>query len=225
MISLEELLSSSVHLGHKVQQWNPKMGSYIYGERGGIHIIDILQTLVCLEKISTFLFKISKEEKVILIVGTKRQFSTIIKNCAVNCEAHYVTQRWLGGMLTNWETIKLCLDNLNFLLKQEENSDLFSKNKKENFILQKKKVKLEKYFLGIKDMKKIPDVVIIIGQSNELNAVKECIKLKIPLITILDTNGDPTLTDFVIPANDDSISSLTIILNYLSNVIKKAKIK
>lgn len=112
MVSLENMLSSSVHLGHSIKQGNPKMSSYIYGERNGIHIIDLLQTLVCLEKVSKFLGSISKKKNSILFVGTKPQFSSVIEACAVKCNCNYVTQRWLGGMLTNWSTIKICIDNL-----------------------------------------------------------------------------------------------------------------
>ena len=115
MINLEEMLSSSVHLGHKVQQWNPKMSLYIYGERNGIHIIDLLQTLICIKKVCAFLSRSSKEKKSILLVSTKRQFTNVIENCAKMSNSYYVNQRWLGGMLTNWKTIKICIDNLQLL--------------------------------------------------------------------------------------------------------------
>nr|YP_010700469.1 ribosomal protein S2 [Strombomonas costata]WCH63608.1 ribosomal protein S2 [Strombomonas costata] len=182
MLSLEQMLSSSVHLGHQVKQWNPKMSPYIYGERNGIHVIDLLQTLICLEKACKFL---------VLFVCTKKQFTDIVESCALETGSHFVTQRWLGGMLTNWSTIKICISNL----------------------------QLEKYFSGIKNMSSIPDVVILIGQNREINAVKECLKLGVTLISILDTNCDPTLTDYLIPANDDSVSSVSIILKQLSSAI------
>nr|YP_009144907.1 ribosomal protein S2 [Euglenaria anabaena]AKJ83354.1 ribosomal protein S2 [Euglenaria anabaena] len=220
MISLEQMLSSSVHLGHQVQQWNPKMSPYIYGERNGIHIIDLLQTLVCLEKACCFLSTSSKNGKSILFVGTKSQFSSIIETCAISCNSHYVTQRWLGGMLTNWSTIKTCIDNLQFLTKQELDGSLSRLTKKESLILRKRKAKLEKYFAGIKNMKSLPDVVILVGQIREINAVKECLKLSIPLVSILDTNCDPTLTDYIIPGNDDSVSSVSLILNEFSKAIQ-----
>nr|YP_009145469.1 ribosomal protein S2 [Monomorphina parapyrum]AKL78942.1 ribosomal protein S2 [Monomorphina parapyrum] len=220
MVSLEMMLGSSVHLGHQVQQWNPKMSPYIYGERNGVHIIDLLQTLVCLEKVSKFLSLASRKNKT-FFVSTKRQFTSIIESCALNSNSYYVTQRWLGGMLTNWSTIKLCIDSLRSLIKQESDGSLLRMSKKESLILKKRKDRLEKYLSGIKDMPGIPDVVILVGQLRELNAVRECIKLGIPLITILDTNCDPTLTDFLVPANDDSVASVSLILNEFSKAISK----
>lgn len=217
MIFLEKMLGASVHLGHSVKQWNPKMSSYIFGERNGIHIIDLLQTLMCLDKVSTFLSRESRKNKNFLFVGTKPQFSSVIESCALSCNSHFVTNRWLGGTLTNWSTIKLCIDNLQSLTKQE--SDLDCLTKKEILVLKKRKMKLEKYLSGIKNMTSLPDVVIIVGQSREMNAVKECLKLNIPTITIVDTNCDPTITTFPIPANDDSISSVSFILNELSKAI------
>jgi len=219
MVSLEQMLNSSVHLGHQVQQWNPKMSPYIYGERKGVHIIDLLHTLVCLEKACKFLSSSSKNNKNILFVGTKPQFSSIIESCAVSCNSHYVTQRWLGGMLTNWSTIKTCIDKLQSLTKQESDGNLNRLTKKESLILKKRKAKLEKYFSGIKNMKSLPDIVIVVGQIREINAVKECIKLSIPLVSILDTNCDPTLTEYLVPANDDSVSSVTLILREFSKAI------
>nr|YP_010700417.1 ribosomal protein S2 [Phacus arnoldii]WCH63544.1 ribosomal protein S2 [Phacus arnoldii] len=196
------MLNNNVHLGHQVRKWNPKMSSFIYGERNGIHIIDILQTIICLQKASNFLYKVSKENKTTKILGNKCILSY---SCAINSNSYYVTQRWLGGMLTNWITIKNCIENLKLLL-----------NEIKNLIY-----RLEKYLSGIKNMTKVPDVVILVGQNKEINAVKECIKLGITTITIVDTNCDPTLTNFVIPANDDSISSISLILNELSKSISK----
>lgn len=220
MVSLEKLLTSSVHLGHKVQQWNPKMSPYIYGERNGVHIIDLLQTLICLERVCFFLKNTKKNKNNILFVSTKPQFASVIQSYALSSGSHYVNQRWLGGMLTNWSTIKKCISSLQVLIKQESDGSWDRLSKKEALLLKKRKAKLERYFLGLLNMNNLPDVVILIGQHRELNAVKECIKLKIPLITILDTNCDPTLTDFLVPANDDSISSVSLILEEFCNSIR-----
>ncbi len=196
MISLEQMLMSSVHLGHEIQKWNPKMGPYIYGERNGVHIIDLLQTLVCIKKACNFLEKTTKNGGKVLFVCTKRQFTNIIEECASNTNSYYVTNRWLGGMLTNWTTIKNCINSLAILNKEE---GIYKRlTKKEGLILKKRKLKLEKNLSGIKTMQKLPDVVIIIGQNKEINAVKECLKLGIPTITVVDTNCDPTLTEFVL---------------------------
>jgi len=223
VITVEQMVDSGVHLGHQVRRWNPKMAPYIYGERNGIHIIDILQTLICLKDTTNYLSKVGKENKTVLFVGTKRQFGPIIESCAQTSNSHYVNQRWLGGMLTNWSTMKVCIENLQTLNKQEEDGTLSRLTKKEAAILNKRKDKLEKYFGGVKDMKSLPDVVILVGQPRELIAVKECIKLGIKTITILDTNCDPTLTDFFIPGNDDSIRSVELILNELTTAIVKGQ--
>ena len=223
MVTLEQMLDSGVHFGHQVRRWNPKMAPFIYGERNGIHIIDILQTLVSLEEICQFLTEQSSQNKTILFVGTKRQAAPIIEMTANECNAHYVSQRWLGGMLTNWSTMTLCINKLKGIEKQEEDGTLAQLPKKEQVLIQKRKAKLEKFFGGLKDMKSIPDVVVLVGQPKELNAVKECNKLGIRTITLLDTNCDPSLADLVIPANDDSIRSVELILNELKEAILKGQ--
>jgi len=219
MITLEQMLISSVHLGHEVQKWNPKMSPYIYGERNGIHIIDLLQTLICIKKVGNYLENSTKKGKKVLFICTKRQFTNIVQECAINSNSYYVTHRWLGGMLTNWTTIKECINKLVILNKEEKEGIYNTLTKKESLILKKRKNKLEKNLSGIIGMEKIPDIVIIIGQAKEMNAVKECIKLNIPIISILDTNCDPSMTDFIIPANDDSVSSVSLILNAVSKFI------
>jgi small subunit ribosomal protein S2 len=223
MVSLEQLLDAGVHFGHQVRRWNPKMEPFIYGQRNGIHIIDIVQTLVYLEETKQFLTKQSFEGKTILFVGTKRQAAPIIKSAAEECDSFYVNQRWLGGMLTNWSTIRTCIDKLNAMDKQEEEGKLAQLPKKEVALLMKKREKLEKFFGGIKSMKKPPDIVILIGQPREMNAVLECNKLGIRTITLLDTNCNPALADLFIPANDDSIRSVELILDEFTEAILKGK--
>ena len=223
MVSLEQLLDAGVHFGHQVRRCNPKMEPFIYGQRNGIHIIDIVQTLVYLEETKQFLTKQSSEGKTILFVGTKRQAAPIIKSAAEECDSFYVNQRWLGGMLTNWSTIRTCIDKLNAMDKQEEEGKLAQLPKKEVALLMKKREKLEKFFGGIKSMKKPPDIVILIGQPREMNAVLECNKLGIRTITLLDTNCNPALADLFIPANDDSIRSVELILDEFTEAILKGK--
>jgi len=223
MVTLEQMLDSGVHFGHQVRRWNPKMAPFIYGERNGIHIIDILQTLVSLEEISTFLTEQSAQQKTILFVGTKRQAAPIIEITARDCNAHYVNQRWLGGMLTNWSTMNLCIEKLKRIQKQEDDGTLFKFPKKEQVLIQKRKEELEKFFGGVKNMKTTPDIVILVGQPKEINAVRECNKLGIRTITLLDTNCDPSLADLVIPANDDSIRSVELILTELKEAILKGQ--
>lgn len=219
MITVEKLLASSVHLGHSVKEKNPKMSPYIYGERKGIHIIDLLQTLIQTKKVCKFLRSSTRRGKKVLFIGTKTQFSSVIENCALKSNSYYVTQRWLGGMLTNWLTVKTCLEKLELLTKIENEEISKDLTKKEILSLKKKKNKLEKFFSGIKQMDKLPEIAIVVGQKHELNAIRECLKKNITLITILDTNCDPTITDFIIPANDDSLASISLILNTLNEYI------
>lgn len=223
MLSLEQMLDAGVHLGHQVRRWNPKMAPYIYGQRQNVHIIDILQTFICLEEASSFLFKMGKQKKNILFVGTKRQFSSIIEGCAMKTNSYYVNHRWIGGLLTNWSTMKVCVENLRWLTQKDSEGFFERLPKKEASTLRKRKANLEKYFGGVQNMESIPDLVILVGQQRELNAVKECIKLQIPLITIVDTNCDPTLTDFFIPGNDDSVRSVELLLGELTDSIIKGQ--
>jgi small subunit ribosomal protein S2 len=223
MVTLEQMLDSGVHFGHQVRRWNPKMKPFIYGERNGIHIIDILQTLVALEDICKFLTEQASENKTILFVGTKRQAAPIIEETAKQCNSHYVNQRWLGGMLTNWSTMTLCIKKLKEIEQHQADGTLNRFPKKEQVLIQKRKAKLEKFFGGLKDMKTIPDIVVLVGQPKEFNAVKECNKLGIRTITLLDTNCDPSLADLIIPANDDSIRSVELILTQLKEAIQKGQ--
>lgn len=223
MITLEQMLDAGVHFGHQVRRWNPKMEPFIYGERNGIHIIDIVQTLSCLEEITDFLTKESSKGKTILFVGTKRQAAPIIQTAAIESNSYYVNQRWLGGMLTNWSTMTTCIDKLKTIEKQDEMGVLATLPKKEVALINKRREKLEKFFGGIKTMPKQPDIVVLVGQPREINAVLECNKLGIRTITILDTNCDPSLADLFIPANDDSIRSVELILGELAEAIKKGQ--
>jgi small subunit ribosomal protein S2 len=223
MITLEQMLDAGVHFGHQVRRWNPKMEPFIYGERNGIHIIDIVQTLSCLEEISEFLTKEASQGKTILFVGTKRQAAPIIQTAAIESNSYFVNQRWLGGMLTNWSTMTTCIDKLKTIEKQDEMGVLAKLPKKEVALINKRREKLEKFFGGIKTMSKQPDIVILVGQPREMNAVLECNKLGIRTITILDTNCDPSLADLFIPANDDSIRSVELILGELTEAIKKGQ--
>nr|ALP86073.1 ribosomal protein S2 [Phacus orbicularis] len=227
MLTLEDMLVNSVHIGHPIKKWNPKMQPFIYGERDGIHVIDILQTLICLEKVGKYLYESTRARKAFLFVSTKKQFRSLIEKSARVTNSYFVNKRWLGGMLTNWTTINSCVKNLKFLyfsIKQELEGSLNNINKRELLILKKRKARLEKFFSGIKDLEKTPDIVIIIGQKQEINVIKECRKLNIPIISLIDTNCDPSLAEYIIPANDDSILSVKIILNELCKSFLKGLI-
>ena len=217
--SIDEMVQAGMHFGHQARKWNPKMAPYIYAERKGIHIIDLIQSSFYLKQCSQFLTQAASEGKTVLFVGTKKQASRLIAKAALQSDSFFVNQRWLGGMLTNWRTIKTSINKLNQL--ESKNLDILPK--KEIATYKKQKERLQKYLGGLKNMTSIPDVVIIVGQPEELNAVYECQKLGVRSITILDTDCDPTLADLFVPANDDSVASLQIILNEFIDAIQKGQ--
>ncbi len=219
VVTLAELLEAGVHFGHQARRSNPKMFPYIYAERNGIHIIDLVQTSQLLTNACEFVRKASQEGKRFLFVGTKRQAASVVCQEAERCGAYYINQRWLGGILTNWFTIKTRVERLKDLEQKEESGYLDQLPKKEAASLRRELEKLRKNLNGIKNMKRLPDLVVIIDQKRESTAIQECIKLKIPVISILDTNCDPDLTDIPIPANDDAIRSIKLILGKLADSI------
>lgn len=206
------MIQKGLHFGHSRQAWNPKMTPYIYTESNNIHIIDLIQTYSHLKQALRFLASSAAQGKTILFVGTKRQSSKLVSKIAESCGSFFVTERWLGGLLTNWSTIQKSIAKLNDLEFKEKNNFFNGLPKKEIIRLKKEKNRLNKYLGGLKKMKSLPDILIIIDQKKEINAVLECKKLGIRSITILDTNGDPSLADLFVPANDDSITSLSFIL-------------
>jgi small subunit ribosomal protein S2 len=217
--TLSELLEAGVHFGHQSRRWNPKMFPYIYAERNGIHVIDLVQSAHLLTKACEFVRKSSQEGKKFLFVGTKRQAAEVVCQEAEKCGAYYVNQRWLGGTLTNWFTIKTRVKHLKDLEQKEENGYLDQLPKKEAASIKKELDKLRKNLNGIKEMKYLPDLVVIIDQKRESTAIQECLKLNIPIISLLDTNCNPDLIDIPIPANDDAIRSIKLILEKLSESI------
>lgn len=219
IVSLTELLEAGVHFGHQARRWNPKMFPYIYTERNGIHIIDLVQTAQFLTEAYNFVKSSSREDKTFLFLGTKRQAAGIIAEEAIRCKSHYVNQRWLGGMLTNWVTIKSRVDRLKALEKQEEEGLIDLLPKKEAAMLRRELSKLRKHLNGIKEMYKLPDLVIIVDQKRESTAIQECLKLGIPIVCILDTNCNPELIDIPIPANDDAIRSIKLVVSKLADAI------
>ena len=211
-ITLSQLLEAGVHFGHKAYRWNPKIFPYIYSEINNIHIIDLVQSANLLNEANNYLKSASKEKKIFLFIGTKRQASTLIAQEAKRCNSYYVNHRWLGGMLTNWLTLKARIARLKDLENQEANQTFTLLTKKEAALRRKELEKLRKHLGGIKNMPRIPDVAIIIDQKREITAVRECKKLGIPIVSILDTNCDPDLVDIPIPGNDDAEISLKEII-------------
>ena len=218
-ITLEDLLKNGSHFGHNKKRWNPKMSKFIYGEKNGTHILDLRKSLPLLENSIKFAFESAKQNKKFLFVSTKKQHSDIVKTIAEETNNFYVNFRWLGGMLTNWNTVKKSINTLKeyeSILLSEEN--LFTK--KELGDIEKKKIRLDKTLGGILEMKNIPDVIFIIDTNKEHIAVLEAKKLGIPIIAIIDTNCDPDPIDYPIPANDDGVKSVQFILDNFSKVIK-----
>lgn len=218
-ISLSQLLEAGVHFGHKAYRWNPKMFPYIYSEVNNIHILDLVQTATALKTANKYIKLAASQGKTFLFVGTKRQATTLIAQEAKRCNAYYINHRWLGGMLTNWTTVKERIGRLIDLEKQEIEGTFNLLTKKEAALRRKELQKLSKQLTGIKTMSKLPDIAIIIDQKREMTAIYECRKLGIPIVSILDTNCDPDLVDIPIPGNDDAVGSIKLILNSLTNNI------
>lgn len=222
-ISLSQLLEAGVHFGHKAYRWNPKMFPYIYKEVNNIHILDLVQSARLLKEANAYLKSAASQGKKILFIGTKRQASTLIAKEAKRCESFYVNHRWLGGMLTNWTTLKERIQYLKDLEQQEANDKFRLLTKKEAVLRGKELKKLRRYLDGIKTMQNLPDIAIIIDQKREMTAVRECKKLGIPIVSILDTNCDPDLIDIPIPGNDDAVRSIKLILQSLTDSIIMGK--
>lgn len=223
VVTLAQLLESGVHFGHQTRRWNPKMDPYIYTSRNGVHIIDLVQTAQLMEAAYAYLRNASEQGKRVLFVGTKRQAAGIIAQEALRCGSFYVNQRWLGGMLTNWATIKTRVDRLKELERRQETGALDLLPKKEAAMLRRELEKLQKYLGGIRGMRKVPDIVIIVDQRREYNAVQECQKLDVPIVSLLDTNCDPDTVDIPIPANDDAIRSIKLIVGRLADAIYEGR--
>jgi small subunit ribosomal protein S2 len=222
-ISLSQLLEAGVHFGHKAYRWNPKMFPYIYSEVNNIHILDLVQSATLLKEANNYLQSEASQGKTFLFVGTKRQASTLIAQEAKRSDSYYVNHRWLGGMLTNWSTLKGRINHLKDLELQEANDTFSLLTKKEAALRRKELKRLRQHLDGIKTMPDLPDVAIIIDQKREMTAIRECQKLEIPIVSILDTNCDPDLVDVPIPGNDDAVRSIKLILKSLTDSIIAGK--
>nr|QXM17776.1 ribosomal protein S2 [Chaetoceros tenuissimus] len=222
-LTLAQLLDAGVHFGHKAYRWNPKMFPYIYTERNNIHILDLVQSAQLLKEANAYVKSEASKDKVFLFIGTKRQASSLIAQEAKRCDSYYVNHRWLGGMLTNWVTLKSRIERLKTLEKEEADQVFNLLPKKEASLRRKELEKLRKHLNGIKDMPRVPDVAIIVDQKREMTAVRECRKLGIPIISILDTNCDPDLVDIPIPGNDDAVRSIKLILQSLTDSINAGR--
>ena len=217
VVSMKQLLEAGVHFGHQTRRWNPKMAPYIYTERNGIYIIDLQKTVKKLEEAYNFVRDTSSNGGNILFVGTKKQAQDAIKEEAARCGGYYVNARWLGGMLTNFRTMRTRIDRLAQLRKMEEDGTFAMLPKKEVIKHQAEIEKLEKYLGGVKEMKKLPAALFIVDPRKERNAIAEARKLNIPIVAIVDTNCDPDEIDYVIPGNDDAIRAIRLIASAMAN--------
>ena len=219
VISMKQLLEAGVHFGHQTRRWNPKMDKYIYTSRGGIHIIDLQKTVGLIDEAYAKLLEIGKNGGKILFVGTKKQAQDVVKEESIRTGQYYVAQRWLGGTLTNFKTIRKSIRRLHDITRMEKDGTFTRLPKKEVIGLNKELAKLEKFLGGIKDMKTLPEAIFVVDPMKEKNAVLEARKLHIPVFGIVDTNCDPDLVDVIIPANDDAIRSVKLIVGKLANAM------
>ena len=223
VVAMKQLLEAGVHFGHQTRRWDPKMAEYIFQARNGIHIIDLQKTSKKLDEAYSFLREQAEEGKTVLFVGTKKQAQECMKEAAVKCGMFYINQRWLGGTLTNFKTIKNRVQRLKDLEKMQEDGTFEVLPKKEVINLKKEMEKLEKNLGGIKEMEKLPDVIFLVDPKKEATAIAEAKKLNIPVVGLVDTNCNPQDLDYPIPGNDDAIRAVKLIADVMANAIIEGK--
>ena len=223
VVAMKQLLEAGVHFGHQTRRWDPRMAEYIFQARNGIHIIDLQKTSKKLDEAYAFVKEQVEEGKTVLFVGTKKQAQECMKEAAIKCGMYYVDQRWLGGMLTNFDTIQKRIQRLKDLEKMEEDGTFDVLPKKEVILLKKEMEKLERNLGGIKDMDKLPGVIFLVDPKKERIAILEAKKLNIPVVGIVDTNCNPEDVDYAIPGNDDAIRSVSLIADVMANAIIEGK--
>jgi small subunit ribosomal protein S2 len=223
VISMKQLLEAGVHFGHQTRRWNPKMGTYIFTERNGIYIIDLQKTVKKVEEAYNFLRDLAADGGTVLFVGTKKQAQESVKEEAGRSGMYYVNERWLGGTLTNFQTIQKRIARLHELNAKEENNEFDLLPKKEVSKLNAEREKLERFLGGIKGMKKMPDALFVIDPRKERIAVAEARKLKIPIVAIVDTNCDPDEIDYVIPGNDDAIRAVKLLTGKMAEAVLEGR--
>ena len=223
VVSMKQLLEAGVHFGHQTRRWNPKMAPYIYTERNGIYIIDLQKTVRKLEEAYSFVRELAENGQTILFVGTKKQAQEAIREEAQRCGQYYDNARWLGGMMTNFKTMRTRVDRLNQLKTMQADGTFDMLPKKEVMKHKGEIAKLEKYLGGVTEMKKLPGALFIVDTRKERNAIAEAHKLGIPVVAIADTNCDPDEIDYVIPGNDDAIRAIKLISSIMANAVLEGK--
>lgn len=219
VVAMKQLLEAGVHFGHQTRRWDPKMAEYIFQARNGIHIIDLQKTSKKIDEAYSFMKEQAEEGKTVLFVGTKKQAQECVKEAAEKCGMYYVDQRWLGGMLTNFGTIRNRIDRLNELETMQEDGTFDVLPKKEVILLKKEMEKLEKNLGGIKEMKEVPGVMFVVDPKKERIAILEARKLEIPVVGLIDTNCNPEDVDYAIPGNDDAIRAVKLITDVMANAV------
>jgi small subunit ribosomal protein S2 len=222
-IAVQDILESGVHYGHRTSRWNPKMRPYIYGRRNLIHIIDVKETVRGLLRAQKYLSRVAGQGSLILFVGTKRQAAEPVREAAESCGMPYVTERWLGGTLTNFRTVRGRLDRLEELEKLEESGELATYSKKMQATLMREKKKIYRNLNGIRHMNRMPEALVIIDPKKEKNAVHEAHIIGAKIVALIDTDSDPDEVDLPIPGNDDSIRAIRLMLSYLADAVQKGK--
>lgn len=224
-VTMRQLLEAGVHFGHQTRRWNPKMKKFIFTDRSGIYIIDLKKSAQRLEKAFQLVLQKVQDGESVLFVGTKKQAKEAVATEAQRCDMHYVTERWLGGMLTNFQTVRRSLKRLEEIEKMSQDGSFEKFTKKEVLKLEKERKKLEKTLGGIRNMNRLPGIVYIVDTKKEKIAVAEANRLKIPVVAILDTNSDPDLVDYPIPGNDDAIKSIKLITKLIADAVLQGKQK
>ena len=223
VVAMKQLLEAGVHFGHQTRRWDPRMAEYIFQARNGIHIIDLQKTSKKIDEAYAFIKEQSEEGKEILFVGTKKQAQECVKEAALACGMYYIDQRWLGGMLTNFDTIQKRIQRLKDLEEMAQDGTFEILPKKEVILLKKEMDKLEKNLGGIKEMKRIPEVMFVVDPKKERIAILEARKLNIPIVSLIDTNCNPEDVDYVIPGNDDAIRAVKLITSVMANAVIEGK--
>jgi len=222
-IELKDLLDAGCHFGHQSQRWNPKMSSYLYGVKEGIHIFDLAKTKEGLEKAMEFVRQTTVEGGKIIFVGTKRQAQAIVKEEAQKAKMSFITERWLGGIITNWDNIKKSINKLKDLKAQKESGELKKYTKKENILIDREIARLERFFGGLADLDELPAALFVVDVKKEKAAIQEAAKKGIKIVAVVDSNSDPYLVDWVIPANDDAVGSIKLIVETIGRAAKEGR--
>ncbi len=222
-VSLEDLLEAGSHFGHQVRRWNPKMDEFIWTDRDGVHVFDLAKTAKKLEEACEFLYNAAKENKRIVMVGTKRQAQTIVKEEAVKAGVPYLVERWLGGIITNWGQIKNRINRLATLKDKKEKGELSKYTKKEQLLFDREIARLERFFGGISSLDERPEIIVVVDTHKEKVAVREAVSKGLVVVGITDSNANPDLVDYPIPANDDAIKSIELIVKAVANAISEGK--